>query len=72
MSIDALCSCHLLLIRVLDAVTWLRRLFDAQNSTMHNGGNYFLETALHEYLLQVSADPNTMQQLPLSSICTSL
>jgi hypothetical protein len=29
------------------------RLFDWSNGTLHNGGNYILEVALHEYLLQV-------------------
>ena len=30
------------------------RLFGWSNETLHNGGNYILEVALHEYLLQVS------------------
>jgi hypothetical protein len=29
------------------------RLFGWSNETLHNGGNYILEVALHEYLLQV-------------------
>lgn len=29
------------------------RLFGWTNETLHNGGNYILEVALHEYLLQV-------------------
>jgi len=40
-----------------NVVTMLCRLFDAQNTTMPNGGNYILETALHEYLLQAHAPP---------------
>jgi hypothetical protein len=30
------------------------RLFGWSNETLHNGGNYILEVALHEYLLQVT------------------
>jgi hypothetical protein len=40
-------------VRHQTCLTFCYRLFDWQNGTLHNGGNYILEVALHEYLLQV-------------------